>query len=92
MDINQMVNEVNSKESFLELVRALAVDWEEEQRLEMESPSNPYGSGAKGWENGTVGAFLEAMHAWAIDSKDKVPPVPTWRTFSELLRAGKYYE
>jgi hypothetical protein len=92
MELEQLVNQVNSKETFLEFVRALAADWDEEQQLEKKSSSNPFGRGAKGWENGSIGSFLDAMQAWMVDSREKVSTTPDWKTFARILLAGKFYE
>lgn len=92
MDLNQLIEKVNSKETFLEFVRALAADWEEERRLEKEIPPKPYSAGANGWENGSIGAFLDAMQAWASDSGERVSSQPDWKTFARILYAGKFYE
>ena len=92
MDLNQMADSVNSKQSFLEFVSALSADWFKETELEKKSPSSPYGSGALGWENGSIGSFLDAMQAWASASADKISEVPNWNTFAKILLAGKFYE
>jgi hypothetical protein len=92
MELEQLVNQVNSKETFLEFVRALVADWDEEQKLEKKSPSNPFGRGAKGWENGSIGSFLDAMQAWTVDSREKILAAPDWKTFARILLAGKFYE
>ena len=92
MDLNQMLDKVDSKQSFLEFVSALSADWFKEEELEKHSPSNPYGPGALGWENGSIGSFLDAMQAWASDSEDKVSEKPDWNTFARILLAGKFYE
>ena len=43
-----------------------------------------------GWENTRVADFLEAMGAWARDSR--LGEAPSWRAFAQLLLAGKGYE
>jgi hypothetical protein len=92
MSLNELADKVNSKETFLEFVRALAADKGQEDRLEKKSPSSPYGSGATGWENGSIEAFLDSMQAWASASGDKVQDKPDWKTFARILHAGKFYE
>ena len=93
MELGELIEKVNSKETFLEFVRALASDWAEEQRLEKVSPSAPYGPGAKGWENGSIHDFLDAMQAWASSSNGElVPSQADWKTFARILYAGKFYE
>jgi len=92
MNLSELADKVNSKETFLEFIRALAADRAEEEKLEKKSPLNPYGPGALGWENGSIEAFLDAMQAWASDSGNKIPASPDWRTFARILHAGKFYE
>ena len=86
-----LLESVNSKESLLVFMKALELDRLDEDAKELASPSSPYGSGANGWENGTISSFIEAMHAWATDSSD-LPESPSWRTFADILLAGKIYE
>ena len=92
MDLDALLDRVNSKETFLEFVGALRDDWEVECAMEKASPSSPYGPGACGWENGSIGSFLDAIQAWSNDSGDRVPSSPDWRTFAHILYAGKFYE
>jgi hypothetical protein len=91
MSLNEQADKVNSKETFLEFIRALAADRAAEEEVEKKSPSSPYGPGALGWENGSIGAFLDAMQAWASASRD-LPEKPEWNTFARILLAGKFYE
>jgi hypothetical protein len=82
--------------TFLEFVKELIADREDEARKEEITPSPPYGSGANGWENGTIEAFLEAAVAWAEASEFGVQqglsPENHWRQFAEFLYLGKIYE
>jgi hypothetical protein len=64
-ELIQIADDVVDEASFLRFLRALADDWNDEQAKEILHPSSPYGSGANGWENGTIGNFLDAMIAWA---------------------------
>jgi len=86
------VDQVNSKETFLEFIDALRKDWELSQEEEQVKPSSPWGSAARGWENPEVGEFLEAMSAWTKDMGDKLPTDPTWGTFAQMLYSAKQYE
>jgi hypothetical protein len=79
MELHKLVEQVDSKESFLEFVAALRADWEARGR-ETE------------WENSDLGRFLEAMHAWTEDMDERVPASPSWRTFADILYAAKIYE
>jgi hypothetical protein len=96
VDLYELADSVEDEEGFLRFVAALSADWEEERKLEAEKPSSPYGSGALGWENGSIGAFLESAHAWAEASAKgtqfyKAPTNP-WCRAAQILLAGKFYE
>ncbi|MFL6229105.1 MAG: hypothetical protein ACJ741_10030 [Pyrinomonadaceae bacterium] len=91
MDLQHLIDRVNSKESFLEFLEALEKDWDKDQELSKGAPDAPFAVSPLGWENGTVGAFLEAMRAWAIDT-NTLGEEPSWKAFAEILRAGKMYE
>ena len=94
--VSQLLDAVSDEASFVAFVTALAEDWEDEREKEKRTPSSPYGPGANGWENGTIGAFLERAAAWAEDSAGgmqfyQVPTNP-WRRCADILHAGKFYE
>ena len=79
MELHELAQRVDSKETFLEFVSALRADWEARGR----EPE---------WENPDLGRFLEAMQAWTEDMGDRVAPQPSWRTFADMLMAAKIYE
>lgn len=87
---------VNDEQSFLHFLQALGEDWVDEQQKELANPSSPYGPGANGWENGTIGAYLEAAVAWGEASVDGLrfyeKPSNPWRRAAQILHAGKLYE
>ena len=91
-DIHASLDVVNDIPSLLSFINLLRVDWDRSRELENESPSNPYASDHLGWENTTIGNFLESAARWAEDSK--LPHVVTnpYRTFAQILMAGKCYE
>lgn len=95
-DFHELADQVHDEQSFIEFVAALASDWEEEQVIEAATPSSPYSAGALGWENGTVGAFLERASSWAEASinglKFYEKPSNPWRRAAHILHAGKFYE
>jgi hypothetical protein len=95
-DLYQLADAVHDEQSFIEFVTALSADWEEEQELESKSPSSPYASGVLGWENGTIGAFLERAGSWAAASVNGLKfyekPSNPWRRAAHILHAGKFYE
>ncbi len=98
-DLRRLLDAVNDRTTFLAFVRALAEDRRAEIELERASPSSPYGSGAKGWENTSIEQFLEAGLSWAEDvlgtNDERVhrfPESPSWKTFAGFLYAAKIYE
>ena len=95
-DLHELVTTVHDEESFLSFLRALLEDWESEQQSERLNPSPPYSPGENGWENGTIGAFLDAAIAWARDSRKGQFAQPLdqnpWFRRAHILYAGKFYE
>lgn len=87
---------VTDRESFFDFVHALIADRQEEVAKEKKNPSNPYGSGANGWENDTIEDFLEAALAWATETDmgetQGLPSGPNWKGFAVFLYCGKIYE
>lgn len=84
MDLYKMAEEVDSKESFLQFVQALAADAGADRV-------------SGGWENGSAATFLDAMSAWAysrsgITGTPMISEQASWRAFAEMLHAGKFYE
>lgn len=91
MKLDDLLEKVNSKQSFLEFVEALRYDKIDEDEKEKTKTSNPYGPGANGWQNGTIDTFLDAIHAFGQDSSH-ITEQPDWKVFALLLYAGKFYE
>ncbi len=88
------VNDVVDEATFVEFLKSLADDWERERELEKVNPSSPYGPGALGWENGSIGQFLECAAACAEDNglgREAFYGNP-WRAAAEILLGGKTYE
>ena len=82
---------VDSLVTFLEFLDALREERELDAEHEERTPSSPYGPTAAGWNNTSIDMFLDAMHAWAVDS-DALTETPTWHDVAGLLYAGKIYE
>ncbi|MFN5982893.1 MAG: hypothetical protein ACK476_18955 [Fluviicola sp.] len=91
MDLNDLLEKVNSKDSFLQFVKALKLDKIEEDEKEKINPSSLYSSGINGWENGTISSFLESIESFGEDS-EHIGEEPNWKSFALLLFAGKFYE
>jgi hypothetical protein len=76
MKPEELLDSISSRQSFLQFLEAL-----------LEDRCNS----RDGWENKSIESFLEAMHAWAVDS-NSLPEQPDWRYIAQLLLAGKHYE
>ncbi|MDX2110085.1 MAG: hypothetical protein SFY80_07575 [Verrucomicrobiota bacterium] len=87
---------VSDEVTLIEFISALADDREDEIAKEKQNPSSPYGTGANGWENTTIEAFLDAASAWATASMEAAPwyekPQNPWKRVADILFAGKVYE
>lgn len=97
MNLWEMEEKVDSKESFLRFVQALAEDAEAAGAEPERTSEGKLNLSPRGWENGSIAAFLGAMAAWAegnsgITGKPMVPEQPSWRAFAEILHSGKFYE
>ena len=95
-DLSTLADEVEDEKSFLEFVRLIGEDWIDEKDKERKVPNQPYSPGANGWENGDIGSFFEAAHAWGETSINghygyKKTNNP-WKRVAQILRAGMYYE
>ena len=87
---------VHDRDSFLEFVRALALDRRASVAAEHALASSSYGSVAGGWENVSIESYLEAALAWAeapaTGASRGLPHEPTWHAFAVFLYCGKIYE
>ena len=75
-----MVEQVDSRESFLEFMTAL--------RADLTARANSSDT----WENPDLERFLEAMQRWTDDMGDQLPAKPDWRAFADMLYAARIYE
>lgn len=94
-DLDEKLEAVVDRDSFLAFVKALIADREAEVAQEKVNPSSPYSAGAGGWENSTIEAFLDAAVACAEDSRgteQELPEKPSWKAFATFLYCGKFYE
>lgn len=95
--LDSALDAVVDEPSFIAFLAALAEDWELEREMEKTKPSLPFSPGARGWENGTIGAFLERSAAWAESSSAGLPlgyvvPSNPWRRCADIIYMGKIYE
>jgi hypothetical protein len=91
MDLDDLLEKVNSKQSFFDFVEALRDDKIKEDEKEKIKKSDPNEPGANGWQNGSIDAFLDAMYAFGQDSSS-ITEQPDWKGFALILYAGKFYE
>ena len=97
MNFYEMAENVDSKESFLRFVQALAEDAEAADAEPERTSDGKLNLSPRGWENGSVSAFLGAMSAWAaansgITGEPRVSEQASWRAFARILHSGKFYE
>lgn len=96
MDLYKQADLVENEADFIKFIEALMSDKIHEEEKESISPSSPYSSGANGWENGSIVAFLEAATTWGQDSMNGLQyydkPSNPWRRAAHILHAGKFYE
>ena len=84
MDLDKMVEKIESREALVDFLEVLLADLEE-NRSE--------------WENDTLERYLDAMWGWLQDMDGwcrnlhiPVPEQPSWKLIGWILLAAKYYE
>src|SRR2546425_30483 len=97
MNLYDMADNVNSKESFLAFVRALADDASAADADGERTPDGKLNLSPGGWEQGTISDFLYAAEAWSAGNyghtgEPHMPVEPSWRSFAHFLHSGKFYE
>jgi hypothetical protein len=97
MDLYEMAEKVDSKEALLRFVQALAEDASAADAEPDRTADGKLNLSPRGWENGSVSAFLGAMSAWAaansgITGEPLVSEQASWREFAKILHSGKFYE
>ena len=98
-NIETMLDAVIDEQSLLLFIAALSADWEDERQRALVSPNRAFSAGANGWENGTVGAYLDAAASWGQASINGLPklanykkPENPWQRVAQILYMGKIYE
>ncbi|MEA4918879.1 hypothetical protein [Proteiniphilum sp.] len=84
IDFNKKINEINSKEDFVNFVEILVADLN----------SNP-----NEWVNKNLSEYLEGIASWTEDMEGyyqnnniPVPENVNWKVFANILMAAKMYE
>jgi hypothetical protein len=90
----ELLDAVNSRETFIAFVEALIEDRREADAVEASDPQRYRWSGAKGWQNGTIATFLGGALAYAQSPNwpDRQPDAPSWKDLAKFLFLGKIYE
>ena len=94
--LNVLLERVNSEESLLAFIVALAKDRRQAVVVERENSSSAYGPDAGGWENTSIEDFLEAAVEWAESTNfgltQGLAADNLWKRFAVFLYLGKIYE
>ena len=84
IDFNQKINEIHSKEDFINFVELLVSNLK----------SNP-----EEWTNKTLSEYLESISSWTEDMEGyyqnnsiAIPENVDWKVFANILIAAKMYE
>jgi hypothetical protein len=95
-DLISAAEAVADERAFIRLLQMMALDRQDEQQKELATPSSSYSTGATGWENGSIEAFLEAAAAWAEATSQTtnlgVGASDAWRRAAMIVVAGAFYE
>jgi hypothetical protein len=83
-DFNKIIEEIESKEDFIDFVELLIIDLKKN---------------SKEWTNKTLNEYLEGMVSWTEDMDgyylNNELPIPQnidWKVFANILVAAKMYE
>nr|WP_208653518.1 hypothetical protein [Leptospira koniambonensis] len=95
MELHNLLEAVHDENSFLDFVKALLKEINEDLELEKKTPRNLFGPTHNGWENTTLDAYFDSAVAWAEDSdfgKSQGISDNLWNKFATFLYCGKIYE
>jgi hypothetical protein len=95
-DLIAAAKSVANEQAFVRLLQLMALDWKDQPQQELVKPSSPYSAGANGWENRSIGKFLESAAAWAEDTSSTAYSMSdrsdAWRRAAMIIVAGAFYE
>jgi len=97
MNLYDMADRVDSKESFLAFVRVLADDAAAGAAEGTHTPDGKLNLSPRGWETGTIADFRYTAEAWGTSNfghngEPHIAREASWRTFAHFLHSGKFYE
>jgi hypothetical protein len=91
MEFWEIVDKVDSKESFLQFIEALRTDWHRKHNLVRRKDGADTEIVGEPWENCYLPDFLEAMQAYVEDSS-RLPADFPFNTLASILMASTMYE
>lgn len=95
-ELFDVLRAVHDEESFRQFLLALRDDRKRSIAAERETPSDPFGPEAGGWENITLEQFFDSAATWAKASVNGTGGYPRtenpWRRCADILYMGKIYE
>ena len=90
MELSELLERVEDRESFFLFVRALITDREDAVARQ---ESGHFDEAGDGWESNTIEQYLEAALAWAEATRMGVtrglPEEPSWKAFAVFLYLGE---
>ena len=87
--LDELLEKIDSKESFLNFIEALKDNKIDEDKKEKIEPSGLYSDGKNGWVNDTISDFLDSVHAFGSGTDDLKLE---WQSIATLFYSGKFYE
>lgn len=93
MKVNELLDQVTDRDSFIAFVTALAQEREKAEQLEREEPVRYQLGGAYDWQNGDIASFLQAALQYFKPGMFRQPEeTPSWKMMADFLYFGKIYE
>jgi hypothetical protein len=98
MELHELLEQVQDRESFLRFVAALIQDRKAAVAAEAANPTPFLGlcPDAGGWYNTSIEGYLDAALSWAESTdmgvRQGLSEDPSWQAFAVFLYVGKIYE
>jgi hypothetical protein len=89
----ELLDQVQDRESFIRFVRALAEERDAAEATERSEPKKYVLDGAANWKNGDVASFLYGALDYFSEKPFHSPEKnPSWKMFADFLYHGKIIE
>ena len=93
MSPEELLDRVDSKETFLKFLDAFISNREKADALETKDPARYQWGGAKDWQNSSISSFLSASRVYFEPGPERHEGANlTWKDLAEFLYFGKIYE